>query len=858
MPPAPQRLAAAAAASLLLALLALQVASAARTSVTYDEPGHRRYGAALLRGDTTRFDDSKMPVSALNALPGRLAALLPAGELRRALAGWPGARLPTMLGTAGLALLVFVWARRLYGARAGLLALALTALDPNLIAHGSLVTTDLWAALAFTLVLWTFWRFCRDPGAGRGLAAAVALGAALAIKYSAVLLPPILLLLAAVRFGPDLARRARAEGPRCLARPLARVVAWSAVFALVALLVVNAAFLFQGSGTPLARYRLRSATLREARAHWPALASVPLPVPYAWLEGLDWVHHRERTGEGWGAVYLRGELRERGGFPGYYLWAWAYKVPLPTQLALVAACVLAWRRRERHEWRRDEAFLLLPPLLLAVHLNLFFAAQMGVRYSLMLFPPLYVFCGSLLAGPPLGAPGAPAAPGAPRARGRRSVAPGVGAVLAPQLPRLLQRAPARPQAGLADPRRLQPRLGAERGRGGQVAESAPLGRAGPARAARRARPRARQLPHRRAAGGALRLAATPRARRPRGLRQPRLPRSSRGSAGPARTPLTSSPRGGAATSAAVGRVVRRDLDVSGGGDRMSESGAAARSVTPRGARDGRPLREAAAFVVLALGFAAAYAALVSASRRGLLPFDMERSTAGTIAKLLLRDLGPACAAVACAATFGGRRALRALSATTLRWHAPGWLWLLALLGPFAAMSLVVLVGLATGTLQRGTAPLSPLRLLVVFLAMAVLDGPLGEEIGWRGYLLPRLLERLGPLAASLAVGAVWWLWHVPLYSADGRELTLAAWATYLATTLALSTVFTWFWLRSGGSTLMSILLHDASNYAVFLLLLNVWVRVGDSPVPKLAHDVVLLAAGAAAAVALSRRRASGP
>ena len=269
---------------------------------------------------------------------------------------------------------------------------------------------------------------------------------------------------------------------------------------------------------------------------------------------------------------------------------------------------------------------------------------------------------------------------------------------------------------------------------------------------------------------------------------------------------------------------------------------------------GPRLREAVAFVVLALGFSALYGAMVWASRRGLLPFDMGRSTAGTVAKLLLRDLGPACAAVICAAALGGGRALRALWATTTRWRAPGWLWLLALLGPFAAVSAVVLVGLATGTLQRATGPVSPLRLLVVFLAMAVVDGPLGEEIGWRGYLLPRLLDRIGPLAASGAVGAVWWLWHVPLYLADGRGLGLAEWGTYLATTLALSAVFTWFYLRSGGSTLMAILLHDTSNYAVYLLLMTLWVRVGESQVPKLAHAVVVLAAGGAAAVALRRYR----
>jgi hypothetical protein len=161
--------------------------------------------------------------------------------------------------------------------------------------------------------------------------------------------------------------------------------------------VLNAAFLFDRTLTRFGDYRFRSATLRGAQARWPALAPVRVPVPYPWLEGLDWVHHRERTGEGYGRIYLRGELRHHGGFRGYYLWAWLYKVPLPTQALLLAALVVAWRRRRALRWRRDLAFLLLPPLVLALHLNLAIRAQMGVRYSLLLFPPLYVFAGVLAA-----------------------------------------------------------------------------------------------------------------------------------------------------------------------------------------------------------------------------------------------------------------------------------------------------------------------------------------------------------------------------------------------------------------------------------------------------------------------------
>ncbi len=395
----------------LAGLLALEATSVRGKSATYDAPEHLRYGLGILHGDATRFDDSKMPISGWNALPKRIAeALGPegSGPLRDFLAVDGTARYPTMLASLLLAWLVFRWSRQLYGRAAGLLSLVLYGLDPNLLAHARFVTTDLYAALTILLSLYAFWRFLEAPDRRsrrwRGAGAALAFGLAQVAKYTGAYLVPVLLLVTTVRFAGPMATALRRRVFRHLVPELARRLGafafWSLAFAAAAVLVINLAFVFQDPFWPLADFHFRSQPFREVRdrvvAVWPD-ASLPLPYPY--LEGLDWVLARERSGQGFGNTYLLGEVREGRGFPGYFLVAGLFKVPLPTQIVWLATLVaypLLQVRRHRFRFARDEAFLLVPVAFFTVYFNFFFQADIGIRYVLVTFPLLHVFAGCLL------------------------------------------------------------------------------------------------------------------------------------------------------------------------------------------------------------------------------------------------------------------------------------------------------------------------------------------------------------------------------------------------------------------------------------------------------------------------------
>ena len=87
----------------------------------------------------------------------------------------------------------------------------------------------------------------------------------------------------------------------------------------------------------------------------------------------------------------------------------------------------------------------------------------------------------------------------------------------------------------------------------------------------------------------------------------------------------------------------------------------------------------------------------------------------------------------------------------------------------------------------------------------------GEEIGWRGYALPRLAAGLGLTGASLVLGLIWALWHLPQFYIAGGDSYHQPFLVYTVTVAGLSVAFAWLYARSGGSLLLVMLLHSAIN-----------------------------------------------
>ena len=176
----------------------------------------------------------------------------------------------------------------------------------------------------------------------------------------------------------------------------------------------------------------------------------------------------------------------------------------------------------------------------------------------------------------------------------------------------------------------------------------------------------------------------------------------------------------------------------------------------------------------------------------------------SVAFALLALFGPAAGAFVTASLIG-RSERRALGARIVAWRVR-WIWYtLALLAPVAISALAA--GIETLAGASGSIHLQAITPLQAVVFVMVL----GEEIGWRGFALPHLLPRLGPWRASILLGAVWALWHLPLFYMRGMPQYGSPFAPYVLYTISLSILLTVFGRGTGHSVVIATLFHGAVN-----------------------------------------------
>jgi len=146
----------------------------------------------------------------------------------------------------------------------------------------------------------------------------------------------------------------------------------------------------------------------------------------------------------------------------------------------------------------------------------------------------------------------------------------------------------------------------------------------------------------------------------------------------------------------------------------------------------------------------------------------------------------------------------------------GWQWyVVVVFGPAVfSLALAVIYTLFGGSWATAV-PLAlregPFVLLPLFLMILALTDGLGEELAWRGFALPRLLARHNALMASLILGVLWALWHLPLVWTESAPLYQQPVWLLLFDMTAKSILFAWVFLHTRGSVLLAVLFHASTN-----------------------------------------------
>ncbi|MBI5118319.1 tetratricopeptide repeat protein [Candidatus Poribacteria bacterium] len=334
------------------------------------------------------------------------------------------ARATMLVYTLALAGVVYVWAKKLFGAWGGLTALAMYCFNSNIIAHSSLLTTDVIYAFFSLSLLYSYWRYTMQYRTRWLVASGISLGLALLSKYPAVLWFFLLPVIAGTLLITE-ARSGETDDKSLLRRVIGTVGAVAAIF-LLAILVINIGYGFSGTFSRLGSNHYQSHSLAMLSEN-PLTSRIPIPLPYPFLIGYDVQKTISEVGH---PTFLAG-MRSTRGWWYYYLACFFLKMPAAFWPILIWACVgifspnkpasvslnrghhaawcprlrlflpqsttpPAWSAAQRAKNQRNaKVMLILSFAALTTASSFLSRSQAGFRYVLMTLPPLFILSGSV-------------------------------------------------------------------------------------------------------------------------------------------------------------------------------------------------------------------------------------------------------------------------------------------------------------------------------------------------------------------------------------------------------------------------------------------------------------------------------
>ena len=382
---------------IILAYLINGIFSINNLSITFDEQTHLSFGERMLKGLPGRLspekDNSKMPISALNALPRAAEQIVNPG-LQKSDNGAVdifNGRYITLLFSVLTILLVFKWSCKLYGANAGLFSAFLFSMCPNNAASAVLVTTDSYAAFFLPATMYCLWKYCNSKLFRDFILFAVLLALsqlAMQSLFHLYVLVPLCLFIFALAEKQKI--NVKAVSLKLL---LAICISW---------LLINAGFLFYKVNNTVGSFHFMSNFFIGLQQLLPAW--FPLPVSQSFVEGLDQAKYYDQLGGGlaessFGNVTILNRSVTGGAVWYYFFVTIFFKTPVPYFFFIGFALYYLFTKEKFISFFKNEFFLLAPVVYYLLYMGFLYRTQCGIRHIIFIYPLLFIFCGIIFKNP---------------------------------------------------------------------------------------------------------------------------------------------------------------------------------------------------------------------------------------------------------------------------------------------------------------------------------------------------------------------------------------------------------------------------------------------------------------------------
>lgn len=378
--------------SLLIVLYLINgICSINALSITADEGSHLAFGIKMLKGDPSRTnpekDNSKMPISVLNAIPRAVEQLLNKDLSKNdfGISDTIKGRYVTLFFSVLIILLVFHWSKRLYGINAGLFSAFLFVCCPNNIANAVLVTTDTYSVFFLLATMYFLWRYCNTGSNKHFIWFAVMLGLSQLVKQSLFhlyVLTPLCLAIYAIVTKEKIV--------------LSKLFRNLLIAITISWVIINTGFIFWHMNMKLGNYHFMSSLFQKVQQWFPGW--LPVPLSESFVSGLDQAKYYDQLGGGFinssfANVTILGKSSTGGSFWYYYFVSFFFKTPIPYLVLAGWAKYFLYIKLRFRNFIRNEFFLFAPMVYFLLLMSFMYKTQCGIRHIIFIYPLLFIFCG---------------------------------------------------------------------------------------------------------------------------------------------------------------------------------------------------------------------------------------------------------------------------------------------------------------------------------------------------------------------------------------------------------------------------------------------------------------------------------